>query len=115
MTLSYVSSEHFVEYATITSQGTKMPRADWKELVEYPVIIPPDQITQRFSSFVGDVVDKIQNLIFRNRNLRQTRDLLLPKLISGEIDVSELNIDTDGIEQEQGDLNPVSIDRAVAY
>ena len=94
-TLSYVSSEHFIEYATITSQGTKMPRADWKVLVKYPVIIPPEQITQRFSSFVRDVVDQIQNLIFQNRNLRQTRDLLLPKLISGEIDVSELDIDTD--------------------
>ena len=94
-TLSYVSSEHFIEYATITSQGTKMPRADWKVLVKYPVIIPPEQITQRFSSFVRDVVDQIQNLIFQNRNLRQTRDLLLPKLISGEIDVSELDIDID--------------------
>ena len=34
ITLSCVSSEHFVEYATITSQGTKMPRADWKVLVK---------------------------------------------------------------------------------
>ncbi len=89
MTLSCVSSEHFIEYATMTSQGTKMPRADWKVLVKYPVIIPPDQITQRFSSFVRDIVNQIQSLIFRNRNLRQTRDLLLPKLISGEIDVSK--------------------------
>ena len=94
-TLSCVSSEHFIEYATMTSQGTKMPRADWKVLVKYPVVIPPEQIIQRFSSFVRDVVDKIQNLIFRNKNLRQTRDLLLPKLISGEVDVSELDIDID--------------------
>ncbi len=72
-----------------------MPRADWKVLVKYPIVIPSEQITQRFSSFVQDVVDKIQNLIFRNRNLRQTRDLLLPKLISGALDVSELDIDTD--------------------
>ena len=93
MTLSYVSSEHFIEYATTTSQGTKMPRADWKVLVKYPVVIPPDHITQCFSSFVRDIVNKIQNLIFQNRNLRQTRDLLLPKLISDEIDVSELDVD----------------------
>ena len=92
-TLSCVSSEHFIEYATMTSQGTKMPRADWKVLVKYPVVIPSEQITQRFSSFVRDVVDKIQNLIFQNINLRLTRDLLLPKLISGEVDVSELDIE----------------------
>ena len=102
MSLSCVSSEHFIEYATITSQGTKMPRADWKVLVKYPVIIPPDQITQRFSSFVRDIVNQIHSLIFRNRNLRQTRDLLLPKLISGEIDVSKLDIDTNRIQPKKG-------------
>ena len=86
MILSCVSSEHFIEYATTTSQGTKMPRADWKVLVKYPVVIPPQQISRRFGGFVRSVVDKIQNLIFQNINLCQTRDLLLPKLISGEID-----------------------------
>ncbi|HEV3256844.1 MAG TPA: hypothetical protein VG013_08205 [Gemmataceae bacterium] len=38
-------------------------------------------------------VDKIQNTIPRNRILRRTRDLLLPKLVCGEVDVSELNVD----------------------
>ena len=96
--LSYVSSEHFIKYATTTSQGSKMPRADWKVLAKYPVIVPPDQIIQRFNNFTCEVIDKIHNLIFQNTNLRQTRDLLLPKLISGEIDVSELDIDTDSMK-----------------
>ena len=98
ITLSYVSSEHFIKYATTTSQGSKMPRADWKVLAKYPVIIPPEQIMRRFSSFVCEVVDNIHNLIFQNKNLSETRDLLLPKLISGEIDVSELDIDTNGMQ-----------------
>ena len=74
-----------------------MPRADWKVLADYPLVMPQDQIVQRFGGFVDDAIDKIQNLIFRNRNLHQTRDLLLPKLISSEIDVSDLDIDTEGI------------------
>ncbi len=98
ITLSYVSSEHFIKYATTTSQGSKMPRADWKVLAKYPVIIPPEQIMKRFSSFACEVVDNIHNLIFQNKNLSETRDLLLPKLISGEIDVSELDIDTNGMQ-----------------
>ena len=97
ITLYYVSSEHFIEYATTISQGTKMPRADWKVLADYPLVIPQDQIVHRFSGFVREVIEKIQNLIFRNNNLRQTRDLLLPKLIAGEIDVSELDIKTEVI------------------
>jgi hypothetical protein len=32
-------------------------------------------------------------MVFRNRNLRQTRDLLLPKLVSGEVEVSGLDIE----------------------
>jgi len=35
---------------------------------------------------------QIYNLSFKNTNLRKTRDLLLPKLISGEIDVDNMDI-----------------------
>jgi len=37
----------------------------------------------------------VQGLWNKNRVLRQTRDLLLPKLISGEVDVSKLDIQTE--------------------
>jgi len=99
LTLACVSSEEFVEYATLTSQGTKMPRANWNVLVEYPVVLPPQPILSRFNPIVEDIVDQIQNLIFRNINLRRTRDLLLPRLVSGGVDVSRLGIDTEGVER----------------
>ncbi|WP_333414386.1 hypothetical protein [Microcoleus sp. w2-18aC4] len=35
---------------------------------------------------------QVQNLLLKNANLRQTHDLLLPKLISGELDVENLDI-----------------------
>ncbi|WP_445631176.1 hypothetical protein [Nostoc sp. DSM 114167] len=41
--------------------------------------------------------DLVLNLIQKNINLRQTHDLLLPKLISGEIDVEQLEITTKDI------------------
>ncbi len=41
---------------------------------------------------------EIEVLTLKNTNLRETRNLLLPKLISGEVDVSDLNIDTEGLE-----------------
>ena len=92
LVLVCVSSEEFVHYAMQTSSGTKMPRANWKVLVEYPVVLPPQPMLSRFNELVEDVVAQIQNMIFRNRNLRRTRDLLLPRLISGEVDVSGLDI-----------------------
>ena len=44
---------------------------------------------------IEPIFDNIATLDLKNTNLRQTRDLLLPKLIFGEIDVSELDIGTD--------------------
>ncbi len=56
----------------------------------------PDQDSlHQFECIIAPLFKQVQNLWKKNANLRQTRDLLLPKLISGEIDVSELTIDID--------------------
>jgi type I restriction enzyme S subunit len=94
--LSCVSSEAFVAHATRTSQGTKMPRANWGVLVRYPTALPPKPLLAQFNSLITHMVAQVQNMVFRIRNLRQTRDVLLLKLISGEVDVSELDIKTRG-------------------
>ena len=47
---------------------------------------------QTFHNIVVDLFDEKQNLHRRNEVLRCTRDLLLRRLISGEVDVSELEI-----------------------
>ncbi|HQP88997.1 MAG TPA: restriction endonuclease subunit S, partial [Thermoanaerobaculia bacterium] len=79
-------------YATRTSQGTKMPRADWKVLRTFPVAVPPKALLNQFRAVFDSALGLMQNLMFRNRALRVTRDLLLPRLISGELDVSDLDI-----------------------
>ena len=56
---------------------------------------PNREMLCQFEITIAPLFKKVQNLSEKNANLRQTRDLLLPKLISGEIDVSELDIDTD--------------------
>ena len=56
---------------------------------------PNQDVLDQFESTIAPLFAKVQNLSEKNANLRQTRDLVLPKLISGEIDVSELDIDTD--------------------
>ena len=88
LALSVVSSDALVAEATQTSNGTKMPRANWTVLQRYPVPIAPETIRARFEELMAGVVSAIGNHVLRNRNLRTTRDLLLPKLISGELDVS---------------------------
>jgi len=57
-----------------------------------PIILPPRRVREEFDVLVEPLSAELFNLAKANRVLRQTRDLLLPKLISGELDISELNI-----------------------
>ncbi len=84
LTLMTVFSDDFVSRATLTSQGTKMPRANWEVLQKYPVVIPSEELLLEFNRMVKNPIELIQNLLFQNRNLRRQRDLLLPHLIKGE-------------------------------
>jgi type I restriction enzyme S subunit len=90
LALAVVSSDAFVAHATQTSNGTKMPRANWGVLQKYPVPTPPRAIQAQFEELMVGIVSAVTNHTLRNRNLRTTRDLLLPKLISGELDVSAM-------------------------
>jgi type I restriction enzyme S subunit len=48
---------------------------------------PAEPLVRRFKSIVEPMFDEVANLLRCNRLLRRTRDLLLPKLISGEIEL----------------------------
>ncbi|MBN8195323.1 restriction endonuclease subunit S [Thalassospira povalilytica] len=54
-----------------------------------PVIVPPQDIAKKYQETVEPMMKMSLNLQRKNDNLRAQRDLLLPKLISGEITVSE--------------------------
>jgi type I restriction enzyme S subunit len=88
-----VSSDEFVANATQTSNGTKMPRADWKVIKEFPVAIPPVNLARLFTRLCQDMLGSAQRLMFQSRELALIRDLLLPKLVTGQIDVLSLNLD----------------------
>jgi len=88
-----IASDDFVANAVQTSNGTKMPRADWKVIREFPVAIPTVEIGRRFSEIAAGLLDHAQTLMFQARSLASIRDLLLPKLVTGQIDVSRLDLD----------------------
>jgi type I restriction enzyme S subunit len=55
----------------------------------------PDADTiAKFAEHVRPLFRAVQVLADKNANLRRTRDLLLPKLISGEVDVEDMELDT---------------------
>jgi len=72
--------------------GAAIPRVILKDFARALVVVPPVNLQQRFNHLARAAADQTQALIKKNRVLRRTRDLLLPKLISGDLDVSNLDI-----------------------
>lgn len=54
------------------------------------IIIPPKRLAEKFEGLIKPILSLSLVLEKKNANLRTTRDLLLPKLISGELDVSAM-------------------------
>jgi len=53
----------------------------------FPVLLPPGSLQQLFGEFVRPVFRQVRTLHLQNRRLRAARDLLLPRLMSGEVRV----------------------------
>jgi type I restriction enzyme S subunit len=80
-----VSSDAFVAEASATANGAKMPRANWDVLEKFLVVVPNVDVAERFSELLAAIISQQQKLVFQIQNLRKTRDLLLPRLLSGQI------------------------------
>ena len=68
-------------------EGSKMPRADWKQMQAYSVLIPSQGILNSFETLVHSIVDQLKAFTFMNKRLCAARDLLLPRLMNGVIPV----------------------------
>ena len=64
-----------------------MPRADWKLMELYLIVVPPGGILAALNETVFPILEELRTLCFANQKLRAARDLLLPRLMSGELAV----------------------------
>lgn len=83
--LMWFFSEDVVNYSDASSGGTRMPRTNWETLGGYDIEIPDDTIISGFDREVRPLIQKIEHNIFTIRNLSSLRNVVLPKLISGEM------------------------------
>lgn len=74
------------------STGATMGNVNKEKFQLIKILSPSNAVMYNFSQVISNMFEEIKNLQIKNQNLSLTRDLLLPKLISGEIDVSRFNI-----------------------
>lgn len=88
-------SDRFRDVAMKSMSGaTGRQRVRVESLVGYPIAQPESELVAKYHAFAQPCFKEIRVLANKNANLRQQRDLLLPKLISGEIDVSDIPMPT---------------------
>lgn len=75
-----------------TGSTNSRQRATPSVTLTYDIIVPDEKTIQAFCSIVSPMYDTIENNIKENQKLAETRDKLLPKLMSGELDVSDIEL-----------------------
>lgn len=75
-----------------TGSTNSRQRTTPKSTLDFTLCLPPDSIIEDFCQIVTPMYDLIASNIVENQSLAKTRDSLLPRLMSGELDVSSLDI-----------------------
>ena len=80
-----IRQDDFFDYVMLGAKGCKMPRGDKQHIMNWSIIIPTNDVLRRFNTIVENGMAKIRNNNKQIQTLVQTRDSLIPKLMSNEI------------------------------
>jgi len=84
---TFVESEDYKAYVKSRVGGAAQPNANAKVLGGVQLLIPTKQLQREFDEIVSKLLDQKEVLQIQNQKLIQARDILLPKLMSGEVEV----------------------------
>ncbi len=75
-----------------TGSTNSRQRVTPKNTLDFALYLPPDPVIEDFCQIVSPMYDLIASNITENQTLAKARDSLLPRLMSGELDVSDLDL-----------------------
>ncbi len=78
-------------FDTLGSTSSIATAVNSKSIKSIPLITPNKEVLIRFKELVLSIFSRINNLTFENRDLTNLRDAILPKLISGELEINEIS------------------------
>lgn len=85
--LNYIKSD-LVAY----NIGSVQPSIKVTHIIKHPIYVAPQDELDKFDSVARSITEKIFANCQENEDLKQLRDILLPKLMSGELDVSNIEL-----------------------
>ena len=72
--------------------GSAQPKFNKTDFKNLPIFLPPDDLLEQFHQIVKPMFELIDENNTENQALTRTRDTILPRLMSGELDVSDIEI-----------------------
>ena len=87
---AWTTTAEFVDYLTANADGSAYPAVRADHFSQAAVLRPGDYVLQRFEKIVSPLRDRIAANEDESQTLSALRDALLPKLLSGEIRVGDL-------------------------
>lgn len=72
--------------------GSAQPKFNKTDFKNLPIFLPPDDLLEQFHQIVKPIFELINENNTENQALTRTRDTILPRLMSGELDVSDIDL-----------------------
>lgn len=82
-----LTTENFVSYLVNRTSGAAYPAVKVRDFKNAEVLLPSQDVLKAYDNKVRPFYELKERLATRNSTLRRTRDLLLPRLVSGEVEV----------------------------
>lgn len=90
--LLYLKSQSTINHIEKCLAGSTQKYISLGELRKMPILIPSKSELEQYNEVVSPIISQITLLVEENKRLSAMRDTLLPKLMSGELDVSEIDL-----------------------
>ncbi len=84
---SFTTTDSFTGYLVNHATGSAYPAVNSDIFQKADILVPPKKLLEKFDAFCSRVIGLSEVLKKKNKNLKQQRDMLLPKLISGQIEL----------------------------
>jgi type I restriction enzyme S subunit len=88
-TACLVNQDEFITFVTNRSSGTRMPRTSWQEMCEFRIAFPGLDLMQKFNELMEPLFLFAISVCLESNELETIRETLLPRLISGELQIPE--------------------------
>ncbi len=89
---TYLNNDRTLNQLKSKALGSVQKYVNTGHINELKLVIGTDEVMQKFSSIVNPIFERIENNILENGNLQKLRNILLPKLMNGEIDLENIEI-----------------------